>query len=390
MKKTYIWGVVMLAAMLLSACGPTATPTPIPTVALDPAESATGSQFNNGEVVASGYVTAENKANLGFVVGGRLTVVNVQEGQAVKAGQILAELDTTGLQIELNKAQNNLAELTSPGAIALAEQQLAQANKHKDDAKDDFDGLQYPRATDTRIDNTQAAVDLAQKRLTLARDRWHQVARLEQGDERRAAALLEITNAQIALDDLNAKLTWYTNKPDELDSAIIIADYDAAVAAADEAAWLVAELKGESVPATATGAGLNQLRNARNLVASLKSQIANNQIAAPFDGTVAKADAHIGEITNPGQTLFIVSNEEKLVVETTDLSEKDVSKVFEGQKVSIYIKALQSNVDGTVLSISPVADMLGGDVVYRTRIAFDALPEGVLSGMSVDVTYIIE
>jgi len=389
--KQYKWMVVaIVAAIFLAACGPKETPTPIPTVALDPAESATGSQFSNGAVVASGYVTAENKANLGFVAGGRIAIVNVQEGDKVKAGQILAELDTTGLQIDLNKAQNNLAELTSPGAIAIAEQDLAQANKKVKDTKDDFDALEYPRATDTRIDNTQAAIDLANKRLTLARDRWHQVARLEQGDERRAAALLEITNAQIALDDLNAKITWYTNKPDAIDAAIITADYDAAVAHADEAKWLVAELKGESVPAEATGPGLNQLRSARNLVESLKSQIANNQIKSPFDGTVAKADAHIGEIVNPDTPLFIVSNEEKLIVETTDLSEKDVSQVSVGQKVSIYVKALQTNADGTVISISPVADMLGGDVVYRTRISFDELPEGVLSGMSVDVNYIVE
>jgi len=359
--KQYKWMVVaIVAAIFLAACGPKETPTPIPTVALDPAESATGSQFSNGAVVASGYVTAENMANLGFVAGGRIAIVNVQEGDKVKAGQILAEQD------------------------------WAQANKKVKDTKDDFDALEYPRATDTRIDNTQAAIDLANKRLTLARDRWHQVARLEQGDERRAAALLEITNAQIALDDLNAKITWYTNKPDAIDAAIITADYDAAVAHADEAKWLVAELKGESVPAEATGPGLNQLRSARNLVESLKSQIANNQIKSPFDGTVAKADAHIGEIVNPGTPLFIVSNEEKLIVETTDLSEKDVSQVSVGQKVSIYVKALQTNADGTVISISPVADMLGGDVVYRTRISFDELPEGVLSGMSVDVNYIVE
>ncbi len=390
MKTIKLAAFALLLAMIVSACGKAETPTPLPTVVLDPAESATGADFNEGSVVASGYVVAESKANLGFVVNGRMAKVNATEGDQVKAGQVLAELDTNAIVLELQKAESQLADLTSPAALARAGQQLAAAQQALEDTTDDVEALEYPRATDTRIDNTEAAIDLAEKRLALARDRWHQVARLEEGDERRANALLEITNAQIALDDLIAKLNWYTGKPDEIDAAKITADYDAAVAAVQEGEWLIAELKGEAVPAEATGAGLTQLRNARVLVATLKDQIAKHQIISPIDGTIAKADAHIGEIVNPGQILFIVSNEQNLIVETTDLSEKDVTLVSVGQLVRIYIKALRSTVDGNVISISPVADMLGGDVVYRTRIQFDELPEGVLSGMSVDVEYITE
>jgi hypothetical protein len=42
---------------------------------------------------------------------------------------------------------------------------------------------------------------------------------------------------------------------------------------------------------------------------------------------------------------------------------------------------------GHVVRISPVANILGGDVVYKTVIEFDEVNDGLLSGMSVDVIY---
>ena len=387
MKKKLIF-IIVIASLMLISCSAKATPTALPTVALD--APADGSTSSGGSVVASGFVVAENKANLGFILSGLLTNVNVQEGDQVKEGQILAELDGNSLVFELQKAETNLAELTSPGAKASAESDLAQATKLVEDTTDDLESLNYPRANDVRIDNTQANIDLAEKAVTYAHNRWKQVSRLEPGDEKRAAALLDLTNAQIALDALVAKMNWYTTNPTGADAMIIQADYDKAITAEQEAKWYLAELNGESVPAEATGTKLNQLRNARIQVASLKDQLDNHKIMSPFDGVVAKAVAHVGEIVSPGQILFIVSNPEKLYVETTDLSEKDISQVAVGQKVNVIIKALGANVLGTVISISPVADLLGGDVVYRTRVSFDELPAGVLSGMSVDVEYIVE
>jgi multidrug efflux pump subunit AcrA (membrane-fusion protein) len=387
LKKKLIF-IIVIASLMLISCSAKATPTALPTVALD--APADGSTSSGGSVVASGFVVAENKANLGFILSGLLTNVNVQEGDQVKEGQILAELDGNSLVFELQKAETNLAELTSPGAKALAESDLAQATKLVEDTTDDLESLNYPRANDVRIDNTQANIDLAEKAVTYAHNRWKQVSRLEPGDEKRAAALLDLTNAQIALDALVAKMNWYTTNPTGADAMIIQADYDKAITAEQEAKWYLAELNGESVPAEATGTKLNQLRNARIQVASLKDQLDNHKIMSPFDGVVAKAVAHVGEIVSPGQILFIVSNPEKLYIETTDLSEKDISQVAVGQKVNVIIKALGANVLGTVISISPVADLLGGDVVYRTRVSFDELPAGVLSGMSVDVEYIVE
>ncbi len=62
-------------------------------------------------------------------------------------------------------------------------------------------------------------------------------------------------------------------------------------------------------------------------------------------------------------------------------------RVAVGQPVSVYVKALDERVAGRVSVIAPLADTLGGDVVYKTTIDLDSLPPGLRPGMSVEVQF---
>ena len=58
-----------------------------------------------------------------------------------------------------------------------------------------------------------------------------------------------------------------------------------------------------------------------------------------------------------------------------------------GQAVTVSIKALNKDVAGKVTAISPLADNLGGDVVYKVTILLDNLPANLRAGMSVDAQF---
>jgi HlyD family secretion protein len=75
-----------------------------------------------------------------------------------------------------------------------------------------------------------------------------------------------------------------------------------------------------------------------------------------------------------------------LQVTTTDLSEGDIKRVKIGAPVSIALEALDENATGKVIAISPIADTVGGDVVFKVTIAFDEQPKGLLWGMTAEVT----
>jgi HlyD family secretion protein len=386
--KKQIFAIVLFAS-LLTACGGAATPTALPTLALDGQSSATQSTSHRsgGAATASGMIVPVQQAHMAFTVSGRIKTVNVTEGAQVKAGDVLAELDNAVAQMQVHQAERNLKELTSQAAIAAAERAVADAQQALNDAKKKTDSMFFPRASDTLIENTQGSIDLARQELARAKDAYKRVSNLPDGDNRKAEALVAMTNAQLNLDRLVANYNWYSGTPTEIDAAIARANLDAATAALQEAQWYVSALKGEQVPADATGSKLAQLQQARDDLAAARETFDATRLVAPISGTVVTVSGIAGEIASPAVVFVVISDVSKLQVETTDLSERDVPNVKVGQTVTVTVKALGQDVTGKVVLISPISTTLGGDVVYKTTIDLDTIPDGLRAGMSVDVAF---
>jgi HlyD family secretion protein len=382
--------VCLLVLFALTACSsksntPVAT---LPTVVLDSGDSTSSAPLtSSGGVTASGMVVPDYEAQLAFTLGGNVKLVNVALGDQVEAGQVLAELDNAAAQMQLNQAERTLREMTSPAAIAAAAQAVATAQQDLEDAQNSSDSIIYPRASDELIKNTQGEIDLAKQQVARAADAYRQVARLPDGNPKKATALVAMTDAQLHLNSLIAKYNWYTGTPSDIDAAKAQADKDAAKAALQEAQWFLSALKGEQIPDDATGSSLAALEQAKDNLRAAQENLDATRLISPISGTVAVIEVIPGDYAPPGRILAVVIDTTKLHVETTDLSERDVSKVQVGQQVTVFVKATNEEITGRVTAISPLADTLGGDVVYKTTIQLDSLPEGLLAGMSVDVQF---
>ncbi len=91
------------------------------------------------EVDVSGQVNPAQSADLGFVIGGKIALVNVQIGQSVSAGQTLVELSNSDLVAQLNQAQADVDGQTAklkemengprPEQVALSTTQLQKAQQ---------------------------------------------------------------------------------------------------------------------------------------------------------------------------------------------------------------------------------------------------------------------
>ena len=108
-------------------------------------------------------------------------------------------------------------------------------------------------------------------------------------------------------------------------------------------------------------------------------------LTAPYDGTIASVDIAPAETVTPGATVIVLGDLSSYVVETTDLSERDVTQIQIGQPAAVYIEALGSEFTGKVADVALTSTTLGGDVVYKVTIELDEQPEGLLWGMSADV-----
>jgi RND family efflux transporter MFP subunit len=111
-------------------------------------------------------------------------------------------------------------------------------------------------------------------------------------------------------------------------------------------------------------------------------------LTAPADGVVASVNVAPGEYVSSDQSVITIATLDNLQLETTDLSERDISNVKIGSDVSISIKSMNQMFTGKVISVSPIADNVGGDVVFKVTIAFDPAgqPKDLRWGMTAEVT----
>ena len=117
-----------------------------------------------------------------------------------------------------------------------------------------------------------------------------------------------------------------------------------------------------------------------------QATLAQSTLIAPLDANVASVDIVPGEFVKESQAVITLATLSDLQLETTDLSERDIPNVKIGAPVTIFMESLNETFTGEVVSISPKADTVGGDIVFKVTIEFDRQPENVLWGMTAEVT----
>lgn len=113
--------------------------------------------------------------------------------------------------------------------------------------------------------------------------------------------------------------------------------------------------------------------------------LTQSTLIAPFDGTVASLSVLPGEFVASDQVVVTLATLNHLQIETTDLSERDITNVTIGAPVNILVEALDEEYHGKVIAVAPRANTVGGDVVFKVTIAFDQQPEEILWGMTAEV-----
>jgi membrane fusion protein (multidrug efflux system) len=140
-----------------------------------------------------------------------------------------------------------------------------------------------------------------------------------------------------------------------------------------------------SVPHEVADMADASIQRAQASVEIAQANLAQGSLTAPSDGTIASLDITPGEFVQSDQVVITLATLNTLQVETTDLSERDIINVHIGDPVNIFVEALNKDISGKVIAISPIADTVGGVVVFKVTIAFDEQPENLVCGMTAEV-----
>jgi HlyD family secretion protein len=379
---------VLLTLALAACAGGAKTPTALPTIVLGGNLSTPAPNTGAGAgVTASGVIVDDQAAHMAFKLAGNVKLVNVAAGDQVQAGQVLIQLDDASQQIQLGQATLALQELTSPSALATAQQTVAQDQLDLYNGQVALNNLMTQYSNQGLITNTHASLVLAQNALKDAQTAYDETPGDQNRDPAKARAYQALYTAQQNYNYALYIYNLYTGKPNQPQVDNANAKVALATAKLAEDQTLVTALTGGTLPANPTGTGYANLMEAKYAVQAAQANLDATRLTAPFSGEVASVTASVGDYVSSGQVILVLSDINHMHVETTDLSERDVPKVKLGQVATVSIKALNQDVAGKVSAISPLADTLGGDVVYKVTIVLDSLPSKMLAGMSVDVQF---
>jgi HlyD family secretion protein len=334
-------------------------------------------------VNATGTILPESQTRLAFQATGRVKAVPVVEGQAVKAGDTLAQLDTADLELSVAEAEL---------ALQLAQAQLLRAQRPPTDA--DLAaaraGVASARAAYERLlagptkdeikvaranlDQAQAARDQAQMAYDRVADR-PDVAMLPQA--------LQLQQATLAYQSALASFNLTQRKP----SAAELAASKSAIAQAEAAqARLEAGLTEEDLLIAQL-----QVQQAQLRLEQARRLLANTTLTAPHDGIITAVGIQEGELAGvQGQPAFVLTDLGKYHVQVM-LDEIDVGRVSPGQAVTVTLDALPAEVlTGHVQDIAQTATLDTGVVTYLTTLELDPTSAPLRAGMTANVDIVTD
>lgn len=312
-------------------------------------------------VSAEGIVVPVQRATLAFKTGGRIVKILKHEGDAVKAGEVLARLDDSILKVQIAQAQ---------AMLSVAQKQLAQlraggTSADRQAARDAVAATrtQYAKVqagpTADELALLKANVDGAEAALSQAQFRYDRIGGASNPFGSAAPESLALQQAFINLAAAQAGYRNATSHPTESELQI-------AQAAISQAESALARLDATAEALAFAQAQVDQAQAALDLA---KTAAQDAVLVAPFDGTVAAIMIDVGQVVAPGTPAITFGNLSKLQIETTDLAETDVARVTLGQPVKVTLDALSEQVlSGRVARIAPIANDYRGDQVFKITV----------------------
>ncbi|HLF26683.1 MAG TPA: efflux RND transporter periplasmic adaptor subunit [Anaerolineae bacterium] len=339
-------------------------------------------------VESSGSVLAESAVTLAFETAGTVARVNVQVGDRVKQGDVLATLDTRGLERQVamqeqaylsQQAGYSLTVQPDPAEVAAAQAALNNASAAYQLAQQKYavNGADQVMLSCLNVDNAKKAYDDAVTAYNNYRSDWHvQVYGTYEVSPQKA----QLDRATAAYDQALASCNLAKNSAGD-DSSV-----KAAFAQLQSAKVALDQLVNPSELTLATAQA--QLDQARQSLDQARRQLDQAQLIAPFEGVVTQVAAVVG---GPGSGASILLADLSRYHVDVLVDETEIAQVQLGQTAQTTFDALPDvTVAGVVSRIDPVATISNGVVNYTVRVDLDPTAAALRIDMTANARVILD
>ncbi|MBI5876899.1 MAG: efflux RND transporter periplasmic adaptor subunit [Chloroflexi bacterium] len=337
-------------------------------------------------VNSAGPIAARRQLNVTFGTAGTVSRVFVQLGDKVKQGQVLAELDTTDLQVTLANATSsfNAAQARYEQAKAgPTDSDVAAARANVENAQANYDiAVRKAGLNDAQVAVARSSVDKSRFSLQKAQNDYDQAV---------LNRVTDLTSVSVALQQ--AKID-YSNAVTNFNLTVIGINDSAVRSALSTVVSARASLDKLLSSPTPQDLAIAQSSFDQSRVAFQQAQyhLRDAQLVAPFDGTVTQLNIDNFFQVGASTAAVQISDLNTLQV-TVNMAEVDISKVKQGQTVNITMDALpdRTALTGTVDQVALVGVTTQGVVNYPVVITLKGVDPAVIkTGMTANVGIIVD
>jgi membrane fusion protein, multidrug efflux system len=349
-------------------------------------------------------------------VGGAVKSVHVSDNQAVRAGDVLVEIDPHDYQIALQRAEADLAaaeasaraartgvpitttttasERTAARATVGSAESAQQATDREVDAAQAKLAAARARVAQTTANATRATGDLERLEPLAAKDEIPR-QQLDAAVTAELAARAETDSARASMKEAEANVAVAESRRAQAASAV--AQAQAHARTADTAPQQVAMTEARAQGADA------QVMQAKAALEQAKLNLDRTNVRAPVDGVVSRKSVEVGQMVQPGQPLLALTSLDEVWV-IANFKETQLRQVQPGQRAAVSVDAYGGReyggrvesvaaATGATFSLLPPDNASGNFVKVVQRIPVKIVLDGgqvhgspLRPGMSAEVT----
>jgi hemolysin D len=332
-----------------------------------------------GKIIASGYSKVIQPYETGVIAS-----IHVIDGQVVKRGEVLIELDPTQNRADRDRAANEYRAAKVDAARLRALIAGRSMFEEPSDVDPGYLALQQKLLRDQLAEyqaRIGAAKDLIAQRKAALEETKENVRRLwstvpmetERADtyrslyEQNAASKLDFLQAEQQRIDKTQELAGQRKKLVQDAAALSEAENNSRVTLTEFQQTKQAELSTIETKAASLAQEVTKAGQKTDL----------QRLTSPVEGVVQQLAVHtVGGVVTPAQQLLIVVPQDHPVEVEAQVENKDVGFVREGQpveiKVETFLFTLYGTIPGKVLSVSDdAAPIEKVGLIYPTRVSMD-------------------
>ena len=357
---------------------------------------------NGRDLFLSGHIEA-TEVDLSFRLPGHLGRVSVEEGQAVKAGDLLAELRQDVYQARLDQARAKVQEVTANQAslelaVKIKEQAarggVDQARAGVSAAEARYQSLK----TGSRVEEIRAAEAGFEKARTEYEKRKSDYERMKQLFSRGIIAASQFEEAKTAYEAAQANQESAREQYNLVKAGprVEMVQEGRAQLSGSEAGLSVAQAALREVEKLRLDLKVveAQLSQARALLAQAEDDLAETILRAPLSGVVTVKDVEAGEFVQAGTPVLTLVELDQVWVKAF-VPEDRLGRIRFGQEAAVTTDSFPGKTyAGRISFISPEAEFTPKNIqtreervklVYRIKVTLENPNQELKPGMPADV-----